>query len=82
MILRQQWFDSRLKYTKLPGVRALELDPKSMDKVWVPDLYMVNEKSATIHDVTIPNKLMHIDNNGLVVYSMRFVLSDIFSVGF
>lgn len=71
MILRQKWHDSRLVYNKTHGIRALELDPKSMDKVWVPDLYMVNEKAAKIHDVTIPNKLLHIYSDGSVFYTMR-----------
>ena len=57
----------------MQGVRALEMDPKSMHKVWVPDLYMVNEKRASIHDITTPNKLLHIYSDGLVIYSMRYV---------
>ncbi|CAC5391043.1 Glycine receptor subunit alpha-4,Glycine receptor subunit alpha-2 [Mytilus coruscus] len=60
MILRQKWYDKRLQYNRIPGVRALELDPKAMNSVWVPDLYMVNEKRAKIHDITTPNKLLHI----------------------
>ncbi|XP_063415911.1 glycine receptor subunit alpha-2-like [Mytilus trossulus] len=71
MILRQKWYDKRLQYNIIPGVRALELDPKAMNSVWVPDLYMVNEKRAIIHDITTPNKLLHIYSDGQVVYSMR-----------
>ncbi|XP_052078743.1 glycine receptor subunit alpha-2-like [Mytilus californianus] len=71
MILRQRWYDKRLQYNRIPGVRALELDPKAMNSVWVPDLYMVNEKRAKIHDITTPNKLLHIYSDGQIVYSMR-----------
>lgn len=73
MILRQKWYDKRLQYNIIPGVRALELDPKAMNNVWVPDLYMVNEKRAMIHDITTPNKLLHIYSDGQVVYSMRLL---------
>jgi hypothetical protein len=71
MILRQRWYDKRLTYDEIPGIRRLELDPKLMGNVWVPDMYMVNEKRAEIHDITTPNKLLHIYSDGLVVYSMR-----------
>jgi hypothetical protein len=43
-----------------------------MQDVWVPDTYFQNEKSATFHTVTVPNKLLHIKNNGLVTYSVRW----------
>lgn len=77
MFLRQRWVDPRLSYTPIPGVRSLELDTKIMDKIWVPDLYIQNEKKANFHDVTTPNKLMHLYSNGMIFYSVR--LSGTFS---
>jgi hypothetical protein len=71
MFLRQRWIDTRLSYTPIPEVRSLELDTKIMDKIWVPDLYIQNEKKANFHDVTTPNKLVHIYSNGKVFYSVR-----------
>lgn len=71
MFLRQRWHDHRLKYDKIPGVSHLELDTKVIKNVWVPDLFFNNEKKADIHDVTVPNMLMHIYPDGDVVYSMR-----------
>ncbi|XP_062621375.1 glycine receptor subunit alpha-2-like isoform X1 [Saccostrea cucullata] len=69
--LRQRWIDNRMNYTPAFNMTRLELDNRRMADVWVPDLYFVNEKKADVHDVTVPNKLMHVYPNGLIVYSMR-----------
>ncbi|KAL4235134.1 Glycine receptor subunit alpha-3 [Mactra antiquata] len=69
--IRQIWRDDRLIYKKLPRLRSLELDSKFMDKVWVPDLFLANEKAAHFHIVTVPNKLMHIYPDGKILYSVR-----------
>ncbi|XP_060083942.1 glycine receptor subunit alpha-2-like [Ylistrum balloti] len=71
MFIRQRWNDERLKYTTIGGLSHLELDTKMIGNIWVPDLYIVNEKKASFHIVTVPNKLMHIYPNGDVFYSMR-----------
>lgn len=75
MFLRQTWNDSRLVYDKLPNLRSLELDTRLMDKIWVPDLFISNEKTAHFHTVTVPNKLMHIYPEGRVHYSMRYIFT-------
>ena len=80
MFLRQRWNDSRLVYPALPGVKALELDASAMTMIWVPDLYFTNEKKANFHDVTVPNKLMHIFPEGRVLYSARYVTCTRFSM--
>lgn len=72
MFIRQQWNDSRLMYNESLGITHLELDTKVMKNVWVPDLFINNEKKANIHHVTVPNMLMHIYPDGKVVYSMRY----------
>ena len=71
MFLRQTWNDSRLIYTPIPRLRSLELDSRLMDKIWVPDLFIANEKDAHFHSVTVPNKLMHIYPEGRIQYSVR-----------
>ncbi|XP_033742241.1 glycine receptor subunit alpha-3-like isoform X2 [Pecten maximus] len=71
MFIRQKWNDERLRYTAFGGLQHLELDTKMIGDIWVPDLYIVNEKKASFHTVTVPNKLMHIYPNGDVFYSMR-----------
>ncbi|OWF45321.1 glycine receptor subunit alphaZ1-like isoform X2 [Mizuhopecten yessoensis] len=71
IFLRQKWVDTRLKYTPVPGINMLELDNRLIDQVWVPDTFFANEKSASFHYVTVPNKLMHLYANGTVFYSVR-----------
>ncbi|CAG5133843.1 unnamed protein product [Candidula unifasciata] len=46
-----------------------------MDMVWVPDVYFRNEKKGRFHDVTVPNKYMHLYQHGEVHYSMRLSLT-------
>lgn len=72
MLITQSWRDDRLTFKDpLHKIPFLEIDPKNMVAVWVPDLYFVNEKSAAFHEVTVPNKLMHIYENGTIIYSAR-----------
>ncbi|XP_052795135.1 glycine receptor subunit alpha-4-like isoform X1 [Mya arenaria] len=71
MFLRQRWFDKRLMYTPRADMVRLEMDSASIARVWVPDLFMPAEKSAHVHHVTVPNKLMHIYPDGTIQYSLR-----------
>lgn len=76
LLLRQWWNDDRLDYSKWNTTeQKLELDTKTMNKVWVPDTYFSNERRASIHSVTTTNKLMHIYKDGTIVYSMRVALT-------
>ena len=43
------------------------------DKLWVPDLFFTNEKSGSFHDVTTPNRLLHVSPSGEILYSVRWV---------
>jgi hypothetical protein len=72
IFLRQRWTDSRLKYDNIPGVISLQLDNKLIPKVWVPDLFILNEKQAIVHNVVVPNKLLHIKPDGSILYSIRY----------
>lgn len=72
IFLRQLWQDHRLSYESNPALpEPLELDVRLIDRVWVPDLFFVNEKSANFHTVTVANRLLHIYRNGTVFYSLR-----------
>ncbi|KAH3831314.1 glycine receptor subunit alpha-2-like [Dreissena polymorpha] len=75
IFLRQKWTDPRLQYGHLYQKEHLELDSKMMDKVWVPDTFFPNEKKASVHTVTVPNKMMHVYKNGTVLYSIRLSLT-------
>lgn len=71
---RQRWIDERLRYNESHGIDVIELDTKIMENIWVPDVYFVNEKQATMHVVTVPNKMMYLYPNGLVLYSARYTV--------
>lgn len=72
--LRLWWRDHRLAFGNFTSStdKKLELDATQIDNVWQPNIFFENEKTAFIHTVTTTNKLMHIFNDGTVVYSIRF----------
>ncbi|GFS19882.1 glycine receptor subunit alpha-2 [Elysia marginata] len=71
LFVTQTWHDYRLEFHDLIDATYLELDSKLIKSFWVPDLYFVNEKSSNVHDVTVPNTLLHLYMDGTVVYKMR-----------
>ena len=46
-------------------------DKNVLDKMWVPDLYFANARTAYFHDVTVPNFNMFIDKDGVISYGTR-----------
>ncbi|XP_013380619.1 glycine receptor subunit alpha-2-like [Lingula anatina] len=72
IFLRRTWTDSRLSFDpEIYNISEINLDPKKVNDVWVPDLFFSNEKSARFHSITTPNHLMRIDSNGTVFFSSR-----------
>lgn len=72
-ILTQIWNDPRLDFSSYLEDQFLELNTKFIEKLWVPDLYFANEKHASFHLVTMPNKMIHLYKNGTIKYRLRFV---------
>ena len=70
---REQWIDSRLRFNNRDGsIRYLVLtDP---NRVWRPDLFFKNEKEGHFHDIIMPNVLLRIYPDGMVLYSIRISL--------
>lgn len=71
LVVEQEWIDHRLLFYNLIDTEVLELDAKMMDELWVPDIYISNEKVATFHTVTVPNKMMHLYKDGKIIYRNR-----------
>ncbi|KAK7884317.1 hypothetical protein WMY93_027440 [Mugilogobius chulae] len=69
VFLRQSWHDDRLSYNHTN--KTLGLDSRFVDKLWLPDTFIVNAKSAWFHDVTVENKLIRLQPNGVILYSSR-----------
>ncbi|KAK3099756.1 hypothetical protein FSP39_009158 [Pinctada imbricata] len=76
LYLRQTWYDWRLSFVNESSpFNRLELGQMMIEKVWVPDSFFSNEKKASFHTVTVPNKLMHIYRNGMIKYSVRISMT-------
>ncbi|XP_052792647.1 glycine receptor subunit alpha-3-like isoform X2 [Mya arenaria] len=71
MFLRERWVDERLRYVDDQNFTRLELDYSLFDQVWMPDMFILNEKFSNFHEVTIPNKMVHVYPDGTVQYSAR-----------
>ena len=69
--LRRKWVDERLAFPSFLTSDVLELDTRLSDNLWVPDIFFRNEKSAIVHNVTVPNRLIHLHRNGTVMFSSR-----------
>ncbi len=68
--LRQAWYDRRLAYSN--SSQPLSISARLIPLMWTPDLFFPTEKKAVLHDITVPNKLMRVNPDGTVVYSMRY----------
>lgn len=75
MFVTQEWRDERLMFFGLIDAKYFELDVKLIDKIWVPDLYFPNEKKASFHEVTVPNRMLHIYADGSITYRARISLT-------
>ncbi|XP_053399987.1 glycine receptor subunit alpha-3-like isoform X2 [Mercenaria mercenaria] len=71
MFLRERWVDERLRYPDTQKYPRLELEGPMVDKLWLPDVYIINEKESDYHEVTVPNKMAHLYPNGTVQYSAK-----------
>ncbi|XP_074831578.1 gamma-aminobutyric acid receptor subunit delta isoform X3 [Natator depressus] len=69
VFLHQSWRDNRLSYNHTN--ETLGLDSRFVDKLWLPDTFIVNAKSAWFHDVTVENKLIRLQPDGVILYSIR-----------
>ncbi|KAL3307792.1 hypothetical protein Ciccas_013684, partial [Cichlidogyrus casuarinus] len=59
LFMRQYWEDPRLRFSDKYN-KTLNLNSMS-SRLWVPDIYFVNEKSGNTHSITMPNRLIRIN---------------------
>uniref|UniRef100_A0A1I8H093 Glycine receptor subunit alpha-2 n=1 Tax=Macrostomum lignano TaxID=282301 RepID=A0A1I8H093_9PLAT len=73
LYMREQWWDPRLAFNRshMCGMEFMKLPDRAWDKIWVPDVFFRNEKKATFHEVTLPNRLMRLYPNGTVYYAAK-----------
>lgn len=70
MFFRQMWVDERLKFEG--PIEILRLNNMMVDKIWTPDTFFRNSKKSIAHNMTTPNKMFRIMQNGTVFYTMRY----------
>ena len=71
--LRQRWVDERLTYTAYNN--PITLNYNQFNKIWAPDLFFRNLKSGSLHEITVPNRLIRLYPNGTLLFSQRLVLT-------
>ena len=81
VFFRQEWLDTRLAINNTGETESVYLHYDLIDKIWVPDTYIVNEKSSgSRHDLTTPNILIKLAPDGMVLISQRHVYTFMFNI--
>ena len=74
MYFRQFWHDPRLAFERRPGFSKLVLGADYVKRIWVPDTFFVNEKEASVHEITTENQFLRILPSGDVLRSIRLTI--------
>ncbi|GAA6079351.1 gamma-aminobutyric acid receptor subunit alpha-6 [Tachysurus ichikawai] len=69
VFFRQTWIDERLRFEG--PIEILRLNNLMVSKIWTPDTFFRNGKRSIAHNMTTPNKLFRIMQNGTILYTMR-----------
>ncbi|KAG7276407.1 hypothetical protein CRUP_002861 [Coryphaenoides rupestris] len=70
VFFRQSWKDERLCF-KGP-MEMLPLNNLLASNIWTPDTFFLNGKKSIAHNMTTPNKLLRLQDDGTLLYTMRF----------
>ncbi|KYO20119.1 gamma-aminobutyric acid receptor subunit alpha-6 [Alligator mississippiensis] len=73
VFFRQTWIDERLKFGG--PTEILKLNNLMVSKIWTPDTFFRNGKKSIAHNMTTPNKLFRIMQNGTILYTMRLTIN-------
>lgn len=78
MFLRMYWTDERLRWnaseiwhTGDNSNKVLELPDSMFEDFWKPDVFFRNSKEASTHDVSQPNRMFFIGQDGSITQSER-----------
>ncbi|XP_034534089.1 gamma-aminobutyric acid receptor subunit gamma-3-like [Notolabrus celidotus] len=73
VFFRQSWKDERLCF-KGP-MEMLPLNNLLASKIWTPDTFFLNGKKSIAHNMTTPNKLLRLQDDGTLLYTMRMTIN-------
>ena len=73
MYLRYMWYDTRLSFDAAANnnFTTIKLPDHAWDQIWIPEVVFRNEKGATFHDVSTPNRMLRLYNTGKVWYVFK-----------
>lgn len=72
---RQKWYDPRLMFEPIGEIKELCVGAEFAEKIWLPDTFFANEKTATFHRATTDNTFIRIAHNGRVYRSIRLTVT-------
>ncbi|XP_033966790.1 gamma-aminobutyric acid receptor subunit alpha-2 isoform X2 [Pseudochaenichthys georgianus] len=72
VFFRQSWKDERLKFHG--PMNTLPLNNLMASKIWTPDTFFHNGKKSVAHNMTMPNKLLRLMEDGTLLYTMRLTV--------
>ncbi|XP_063043954.1 gamma-aminobutyric acid receptor subunit alpha-2 [Engraulis encrasicolus] len=72
VFFRQSWKDERLTFDG--PMNILRLNNLMASKIWTPDTFFHNGKKSVAHNMTMPNKLLRIQDDGTLLYTMRLTV--------
>ncbi|XP_077407069.1 gamma-aminobutyric acid receptor subunit alpha-5-like isoform X3 [Vanacampus margaritifer] len=72
VFFRQTWKDERLCF-KGP-MEKLSLNNLLASNIWTPDTFFLNGKKSIAHNMTTPNKLLRLTDDGTLLYTMRLTI--------
>uniref|UniRef100_A0A3B5LBA5 Gamma-aminobutyric acid type A receptor subunit alpha5 n=1 Tax=Xiphophorus couchianus TaxID=32473 RepID=A0A3B5LBA5_9TELE len=75
VFFRQSWKDERLCF-KGP-MEMLALNNLLASNIWTPDTFFLNGKKSIAHNMTTPNKLLRLKDDGTLLYTMAYPVSEV-----
>lgn len=72
---RQKWYDPRLEFKPVGEVDELCVGAEFAERIWLPDTFFANEKTATFHKATTENTFIRIQHTGRVYRSIRLTVT-------
>ncbi|XP_064865446.1 gamma-aminobutyric acid receptor subunit alpha-5-like [Oncorhynchus nerka] len=73
VFFRQSWKDERLRFQG--PMKMLPLNNLLASNIWTPDTFFLNGKKSIAHNMTTPNKLLRLKDDGTLLYTMRLTIS-------
>nr|XP_002127661.1 gamma-aminobutyric acid receptor subunit rho-2 [Ciona intestinalis] len=71
LCMHETWQDRRLQFVGENSNQSVVLPSRLIDKLWVPDLYIVGSKSSFTHKTTVDNVVLRIFTDGTILYSLK-----------